>query len=48
MRLVLSILASLVLTGCAVLRTDSEVVEIFPEEYEYHVNGFHVDGDWAK
>ena len=48
MRKGLAILAALLLTGCTAFRHDSAVVEIFPEEYEYHVNGFHVDGEWAK
>jgi len=48
MKKALAIAAALMLSGCAVLRHDAAVCGIFPDEAEYHLHGFHVDGEWAK
>ena len=47
MKLVASILAALLLTGCAVLRHDSTVYGVFPEESAYS-SGIPVDAEWAR
>ncbi len=48
MRKVLAIIAALLFTGCAVMRHDSAVAGIFPDEAEYLQDGFPVEGEWAR
>ena len=43
-----SILLALLVSGCAVLRHDSLVEGIFPDEAEYAEHGIPVEGDWAR
>ena len=45
---VLAIAAALLLSGCALIRHDSTVCGIFPDESEYHIHGIPVEGEWAK
>lgn len=48
MRMVLAIVASLVLTGCAVFRHDAIVEGIFPDESEFVEHGVPVEGEWVR
>lgn len=47
LRFWLAILASLALSGCALLRHDAVVCGVFPED-EAFLQGIPVDGEWAQ
>jgi hypothetical protein len=48
LRFWLSILASLFLSGCALLRHDAVVLSVFPDEEAFLSQGIDVDEAWAK
>ena len=47
MRKLLAIGVALFMTGCSVLRHDSMVYGIFPDEAEY-ADGIFVEWEWAR